>query len=65
MASMHHPLLGDTVYGAEKQPYKLSGQMLHAGTLGFEHPVTGEYLEFHSDPPDEYLEIIEKLRNRT
>ena len=65
MASMHHPLLGDTVYGAEKQPYKLSGQMLHAGTLGFEHPVTGEYIEFHSDPPDEYLEIIEKLRNRT
>ena len=64
MASIHHPLLGDTVYGPQKQPYSLQGQMLHAEILGFQHPVTGQYMEFKADPPQEYLQILEKLRNR-
>lgn len=64
LAHMHHPLLGDTVYGPQKQPYKLNGQMLHAEILGFVHPVTGQYMEFKSEPPAEYLETLEKLRNR-
>jgi 23S rRNA pseudouridine1911/1915/1917 synthase len=64
MASIHHPLLGDTVYGPQKQPFGVQGQMLHAGILGFEHPVTGQYMEFRADPPEEYLNILEKLRNR-
>jgi 23S rRNA pseudouridine1911/1915/1917 synthase len=64
MASLGHPLLGDTVYGPAKQPYKLNGQMLHAGILGFVHPVTGQYMEFHADPPEEYVRTIEKLRHR-
>ena len=65
MASIHHPLLGDTVYGPQKQPYGLQGQMLHAEILGFRHPSSGEYLEFRADPPSEYLKNIEKLRKRT
>lgn len=64
MASIHHPLLGDTVYGPQKQPYSLHGQMLHAEILGFTHPVTGQYMEFRADPPEEYLQTLEKLRNR-
>ena len=64
MASIHHPLLGDTVYGPQKQPYSLQGQMLHAEILGFQHPVTGQYMEFRADPPQEYLQTLEKLRNR-
>ena len=64
MASIHHPLLGDTVYGPQKQPYSLHGQMLHAEILGFQHPVTGQYMEFRADPPEEYLLTLEKLRNR-
>ena len=64
MASIHHPLLGDTVYGPQKQPYSLHGQMLHAEILGFEHPVSGQYMEFRADPPEEYLQTLEKLRNR-
>ncbi len=64
LAHIHHPLLGDTLYGPQKQPYRLNGQMLHAGVLGFVHPVTHEYMEFRADPPAEYLETIEKLRNR-
>ena len=64
MASRSRPLLGDEVYGPAKQPYKLSGQMLHAEVLGFMHPVLGEYMEFRSDPPEEYLKTLEKLRGR-
>ena len=64
MASRSRPLLGDEVYGPVKQPYKLSGQMLHAEVLGFMHPVLGEYMEFSAAPPEEYLKTLEKLRGR-
>ena len=64
MASRNRPLLGDEVYGPSKQPYKLNGQMLHAGVLGFRHPVSSDYLEFSVLPPEEYNKTIEKLRGR-
>lgn len=57
MASLGHPLLGDTVYGPAKSPYKLQGQTLHAGILGFIHPRTGEYMEY-SAPLPEYFERL-------
>ncbi len=63
MASIGHPLLGDTVYGSEKQPFKLQGQVLHAKVLGFIHPSTGEYVEFESPLPEYYEKLILKLRN--
>ncbi len=62
MSHIHHPLLGDTVYGPAKDPFGLTGQALHAGTLGFVHPTTGEYMEFHSDPPKYFYDLIDKLR---
>ena len=55
MASIGHPLLGDQVYGPAKQPFRLQGQTLHAGVLGFLHPRTGEYMEF-SAPLPKYFE---------
>ncbi len=64
MASINRPLLGDTVYGPAKQAFGLTGQMLHAKILGFIHPRTGEYMEFTIDPPEEFLNILEKLRKR-
>ena len=63
MASIHHPLLGDAVYGPAKCPYKLQGQTLHAGVLGFVHPETGEYMEFEAPLPEYFEELLEKLRN--
>ncbi len=63
LASIGHPLLGDTVYGSEKQPFKLQGQVLHAKVLGFIHPSTGEYVEFESPLPEYYEKLILKLRN--
>ncbi len=62
MAYIKHPLLGDTVYGPSKPLYGAQGQMLHARTLGFIHPSTGEYMEFDSKLPDEFQKILDKLR---
>ena len=61
MAFIGHPLVGDTVYGLKKQKLTNSGQVLHAKTLGFVHPSTKEYVEFNSELPKEYKEILKKL----
>lgn len=62
MASINHPLLGDEVYGPKQKPFSTQGQVLHAGVLGFEHPITGEYMEWHADLPDYFQEILKRLR---
>lgn len=62
MASIGHPILGDEVYGPKKCPYKLQGQTLHAGVLGFIHPSTGEYVEFKAELPEYFKELLIKLR---
>lgn len=64
MASIHHPLLGDTVYGPAKDPFHLEGQALHAGVLGFIHPTTKEYVEFQAPLPDYFTYLLEKLRHK-
>lgn len=65
MASIGHPLLGDQVYGPAKQPFRLQGQTLHAGVLGFLHPRTGQYMEFSAPLPKYFEELLEKLRRLT
>ncbi len=64
MASIHHPLVGDTVYGPSKDPYHLEGQALHAGVLGFIHPSTGKYVEFSAPLPEYFTELLVKLRHK-
>ena len=61
MASLGHPVTGDPVYGAKKQRLFQNGQLLHAKTIGFIHPATGEYMEFSSELPPEFQEILNKL----
>ncbi len=61
MAYIHHPLLGDEVYGPKKCPFNLKGQVLHAKILGFTHPATGEYMEFESPLPKYFEDLIEKI----
>lgn len=63
MSHTGHPIVGDPVYGARKEPFSLSGQLLHAYKIGFIHPGCGEYLEFESPIPEYYEKILEKLRN--
>lgn len=62
MASIGHPLLGDEVYGPAKCPYQLQGQTLHAMTIGFRHPSTGEYVEFSAPLPEYFQHLLEILR---
>ena len=61
MASIHHPLLGDTVYGPQKCPFSLTGQTLHAKILGITHPRTGEYMEFDAPLPEYFQNLLLKL----
>ena len=61
MASIGHPLLGDEVYGNGKSLWKLQGQTLHAATIGFIHPVTGNYLEVTAPLPEYFASLLSQL----
>ncbi|MCB6341891.1 RluA family pseudouridine synthase [Enterocloster lavalensis] len=62
MASIHHPLLGDAVYGPARCPIPgLQGQTLHAGVLGICHPRTGAYMEFTAPLPDYFAKLLRTL----
>ena len=64
MAWCRHPLLGDTVYGSRKKsPYTTYGQCLHARTLGFVHPVSGQYIETEAPLPEYFEKILRNLRS--
>lgn len=60
MAYIGHPLLGDPLYGPRKGMSGVTGQVLHAKELGFVHPITGEYMEFDSELPTEFVKALKK-----
>lgn len=64
MSYYGHPLLGDEVYGKKDNKFKVSGQMLHAKILGFNHPTKNEYVEFESNIPNQFQELLTKLENK-
>lgn len=64
MASIGHSIVGDPLYGIKKEKFNLNGQLLHAKTIGFVHPRTGEMMEFSSDIPEYFENVLEKLRKR-
>lgn len=61
MAYRGTPVAGDVVYGNPKKTYGLQGQCLNASTIGFIHPVTGEYLEFTTDLPDYFKDFLRRI----
>ncbi|MFH1727744.1 MAG: RluA family pseudouridine synthase [Pseudomonadota bacterium] len=73
MASLGHPIVSDSTYGKGTNFFrinhpkyypifsKLKRQALHAYVLGFEHPGSGEYLEFRSELPEDMKHVLEKL----
>lgn len=61
MAYLGHPLAGDPVYGPKNGVKQLNGQCLHAGLLGFVHPVTNSYMEITSELPDYFVDFLKKL----
>lgn len=64
MAYLHHSLVGDEVYGKKDSNFKVKGQMLHAKVLGFIHPTTNKYVEFDSELPEYFKDILDKLENK-
>lgn len=61
MAYIGHPILGDTVYGG-KNTYNLQGQALHAEKIAFNHPRSGERMEFFHEPPEYFKQLVNSLK---
>lgn len=68
MAHLGHPILGDTLYGGGKTAFEkkhkdlICEQTLHAAELGFIHPRSSEYMQFSSELPEYFEELIRLLR---
>lgn len=57
------PLVGRSKVWTEKT-LDIGGQALHAGLIGFEHPVTGEYIERHAELPQDFEDLLDTIRKR-
>lgn len=65
LSYIKHPVVGDPVYGSAKHHLGLDSQALHACRLGFDHPRTGEYMEFSSELPEIFKQALQKLGKYT
>lgn len=63
MKYIGYPLVGDPKYGPKKT-LDIDGQALHAGIIGFEHPVTHEYIEKHATLPNDFEKLLDDIRRR-
>lgn len=61
MKYIGHPVVGDDVYGSKTNKFGLQGQLLHSKTIGFIHPSTKEYMEFDTDLPVYFQDVLKKL----
>lgn len=62
MASIGHPLVGDGLYGEEKNIFGFHGQALHALRLCFTHPITGENIEATAPAPEIFKKAVTRIR---
>lgn len=64
MAEIGHPVVGDMVYSNGKNEFGIEGQMLHAKSLDFKHPITGKQMHLEAELPDYFKVILEELEKR-
>ena len=64
LSAIGHPVLGDPQYGAP-HPSSITRPALHARTLAFDHPDTGQQLRFEADPPEDYSQLFQRLIGTT
>lgn len=62
MAEIKHPVVGDMVYSNGKNPFGVEGQMLHAKSIEFVHPTTGEKMKIEAPLPRYFEEVLKELR---
>ncbi|MBR5308894.1 MAG: RluA family pseudouridine synthase [Clostridia bacterium] len=67
MSYIGYPVVGDPLYAPKegKNKFGIVGQALHARVMGFVHPISGEYMEFSSELPAYFSEVVEKLRRNS
>ena len=63
LAEIGYPIVGDGVYSNGKNPFGVEGQMLHAKSLEFKHPVTGQVLKLEAPLPEYFEEVLDKLED--
>ena len=63
MKYIGNPVVGDKTYGVKNEAFNLQGQLLHAGQIGFNHPVNGQYMEFSAPLPEDFERVLKVLRN--
>jgi 23S rRNA pseudouridine1911/1915/1917 synthase len=61
-ASIGHPVVADTVYGRRRTDLPLARQFLHARRLGFQHPATGQRVEFEAPLAEDLETVLALLR---
>lgn len=57
-----YPIVGDPVYGPRKTAFDLKGQLLHASSISFQHPRTGEWVTFEAPLPERFEQVLSRLR---
>lgn len=61
MAEIGHPVVGDMVYSNGKNEFGVEGQMLHAKSLDFKHPITGKEMHLEAELPEYFKQVLEKI----
>ena len=64
MAEIGYPIVGDMVYSNGKNPFGVEGQMLHAKSLDFKHPITGKPMHLEAPLPEYFEDVLNKLRGK-
>ncbi len=65
LAEIGYPVVGDMVYSNGKNEFGVEGQMLHAKSLDFLHPITKEKMHLEAPLPEYFKEVLEKLENQS
>ena len=64
LSEIGYPVVGDEVYSNGKNEFGIHGQLLHAKCLEFKHPVTGVKMHLEADLPEEFLGVLDQLKNQ-
>lgn len=65
MAKIGYPVVGDMVYSNGKNEFGIEGQMLHAKSLEFSHPITGKKMHLEAPLPEYFTKVLEELDSRS
>ena len=64
LSEIGYPIVGDTVYSNGKNPFGVEGQMLHAKSLDFKHPITKEQMHLEAPLPEYFENVLKTLENK-